>query len=87
MWENAWWASDAEVRDDRPYLSRSALKDKLAADGNAERTVRNMINPSYNDKLIGALIQSGMIEATEHGWTMVDETQASSMMMRKNAET
>ena len=87
MWENAWWASDAEVRDDRPYLSRSALKDKLASDGNAERTVRNMINPSYNDKLIGALLQSGMIEATEHGWIMVDETQASSMMMRKNAET
>jgi hypothetical protein len=85
MWENAWWASGAEVINEQPYLSRSALKDKLAADGNAERTVRNMINQSYNDKLIGALLQSGLISATEHGWTMIDETQASSMLMRKNA--
>jgi putative DNA primase/helicase len=85
MWENAWWASGAEVVNEQPYLSRSALKDKLATDGNAERTVRNMINPSYNDKLIGALLQAGMIEPTDHGWIMVDQTQASSMLMRKNA--
>jgi hypothetical protein len=83
-WENAWWASGAEVRDDLPYLSRSALKDKLTQDGNAERTVRNMINPSYNDKLIGALLQSDMIQNTEHGWVMVDEVNASSMLLRKN---
>lgn len=82
-WENAWWASGAEVRDELPYLSRSALKDKLTQDGNAERTVRNMINPSYNDKLIGALLQADMIQNTEHGWVMVDEVNASSMMMRK----
>ena len=85
MWENAWWASGAEVVNEQPYLSRSALKDKLATDGNAERTVRNMINPSYNDKLIGALLQAGLIEPTDHGWIMVDQTQASSMLMRKNA--
>jgi phage/plasmid primase-like uncharacterized protein len=85
-WENAWWASGAEVRDELPYLSRSALKDKLTQDGNAERTVRNMINPSYNDKLIGALLQADMIQNTEHGWVMVDEVQASTMMMRKNSE-
>lgn len=85
-WENAWWASGAEVRDDLPYLSRSALKDKLTQDGNAERTVRNMINPSYNDKLIGALLQADMIQNTEHGWVMVDEVNASTMMLRKNSE-
>jgi phage/plasmid primase-like uncharacterized protein len=84
MWENAWWASGAEVVDGLPYLSRSALKDKLAQDGNAERTVRNMINPSYNDKLIGALLQAGMVKNTDHGWFMVDEVQVSSMMVRKN---
>lgn len=83
-WENAWWASGAEVRDELPYLSRSALKDKLTQDGNAERTVRNMINPSYNDKLIGALLQADMIQNTEHGWVMVDEVNASSMLLRKN---
>ena len=86
MWENAWWASGAEVVDESPYLSRSALKDKLAQDGNAERTIRNMVNPSYSDKLVGALLQAGMIEASEHGWCMVDKTQASSMLMRKNTK-
>ena len=84
VWENAWWASGAEDLGGAPYLTRSALKDKLAADGNAERTIRNMVNPSYNDKLIGALLQAGVIEATEHGWIVVDEAQSSAMMMRKS---
>lgn len=84
VWENAWWASGAEDLGGAPYLTRSALKDKLAQDGNAERTIRNMINPSYTDKLIGAMLQAGMIEATEHGWIVVDEAQSGAMMMRKN---
>lgn len=84
VWENAWWASGAEDLGGAPYLTRSALKDKLAQDGNAERTIRNMINPSYTDKLIGAMLQAGMIETTEHGWIVIDEAQAGAMMMRKN---
>jgi len=84
IWENAWWASGAEDLGGAPYLTRSALKDKLAADGNAERTIRNMVNPSYSDKLIGALLQAGIIEATEHGWIVVDEANASALMLRKN---
>ena len=84
VWENAWWASGAEDLGGAPYLTRSALKDKLAADGNAERTIRNMVNPSYNDKMIGAMLQAGMIEATENGWIMVDEANASALMLRKN---
>ena len=83
-WENAWWAAGAEDLGGAPYLSRSALKDKLEADGNAERTVRNMLNPSYTDKLIGAMLQAGMIEASEHGWIMVDEANASALILRKN---
>jgi phage/plasmid primase-like uncharacterized protein/KaiC/GvpD/RAD55 family RecA-like ATPase len=84
-WENAWWATGAEERGGKPYLSRSALKDKLLADGNAERTVRNMVNPSYDDKLIGALLQAGLIETYEHGWIMTNDTHASALLMRKNS--
>ena len=84
MFENAWWACGAEERDGTPYLSRSALKDKLLQDGNAERTVRNMVNPSYGDKLIGALINAGIIEANEHGWIVTSDVQASSMLLRKS---
>jgi hypothetical protein len=85
MFENAWWSSGAEVINGQPYLSRSALKEKLTKDGNAERTVRNMINPSYTDKLIGYLMQSGMIEASEHGWIVVNELETNSMLLRKNS--
>ena len=84
-WEKAWWVSGAEEREGKPYLSRSALKDKLISDGNAERTVRNMVNPSYDDKLIGALLQADLIEPHEHGWIMVNETHASALLIRKNA--
>jgi hypothetical protein len=84
MFENAWWACGAEERDGAPYLSRSALKDKLLQDGNAERTVRNMVNPSYGDKLIGALINAEVIEANEHGWVVTNDVQASSMLLRKS---
>lgn len=84
-WENAWWASGAEERAGSPYLSREALKDKLAQDGNAERTIRNMINPSYSDKLIGALLLSGLIEASDGGWIMVNETHSTALILRKSA--
>jgi hypothetical protein len=84
MFENAWFDSGAEVINDQPYLSRSALKEKLAKDGNAERTIRNMINPSYTDKLIGYLMQSGMIQASEHGWIMVNELETNALLLRKN---
>lgn len=84
VWENAWWAAGAEVVNGQPYLSRSALKEKLSRDGNAERTVRNMVNPSYTDKLIGYLTQAEMIRATEHGWVMVNEVETVALMLRKN---
>lgn len=84
MFENAWWACGAEERDGTPYLSRSALKDKLIQDGNAERTVRNMVNPSYGDKLIGALLNAGLIETLEHGWIVINDVQASAMILRKS---
>ena len=86
MFENAWWGSDAEEREGKPYLSRSALKAKLESDGVKERTIRNMINPSYHDKLIGALLQSEIICTHENGWIVVDDLQSSAMLLRKNCE-
>ncbi|CAB4139919.1 Archaeal primase DnaG/twinkle, TOPRIM domain [uncultured Caudovirales phage] len=83
LFESAWWASGAEERDGVPYLSRSALKDKLEADGYSQRTVTNMCSPSYPDKMIGALVQSETISTHEHGWKMMNETHASAMLLRK----
>lgn len=81
--ENAWWATGAEEREGLPYVSRSALKDKLAADGRKARTIENDLSAAYPDKLIGALVLSEIISPIEHGWVVCDEVQASAMLMRK----
>jgi putative DNA primase/helicase len=86
MFEAAWWASGAEERDGVPYLSRSALKDKLEAEGFSYRTVVNMCNPAYPNRLIGALLQAETVSVFEHGWKMMHQTHASAMMMRKNGD-
>ena len=84
--ENAWWATGAEEREGLPYVSRSALKDKLTADGRKPRTIENDLSAAYSDKLIGALILSEVISPLEHGWVVCDEVQASAMLMRKGGE-
>jgi len=84
--ENAWWATGAEEREGLPYVSRSALKDKLTADGRKARTIENDLSAAYPDKLIGALVLSEIISPIEHGWVVCDEVQASAMLMRKGGE-
>jgi putative DNA primase/helicase len=81
--ENAWWAADAEDQDGAPYLSRSALTEKLGSDGMAERTVKNMTNPSYDNKLIGALMMANMICKYADGWMVLDQSWASAMMLNR----
>lgn len=85
--ENAWWSSGAEERNGLPYISRSALKDKLAADGRKPRTIENDLSAAYPDKLIGALILAELISPLEHGWVVVDNVQSSAMMMRKGGKS
>jgi len=85
--ENAWWGTGAEEREGLPYISRSALKDKLAADGRKPRTIENDLSPAYPEKLIGALILAELISPLEHGWVVVDNVQSSAMMMRKGGKS
>jgi putative DNA primase/helicase len=82
--ETAWWACGAEDRDGLAYISRDALKAKLEMDGHAERTIRNMINPSYQDKLIGALITAGIIETHGNkGWILLDKIASFALLQRR----
>lgn len=85
--ESAWWGTGAEVREGLPYISRSAIKDKLAADGRKPRTIENDLSVAYPDKLIGALILAEIISPLEHGWVVVDNVQSSAMMMRKGGKS
>lgn len=84
IFENAWWASGCEERDGRPYLSRSALIAYLTEKlGLSEASARQYIKPSIPGKPIADLLMAEIIEPFEHGWIVVNETQASSMMIRK----
>lgn len=83
--ERAWWASGAEERDGLPYVSRSALRDLLVKDGMSERTAKNKTEASRPDGIIAQLLNAGTLETHEHGWIFCNETQASAMLMQKNA--
>lgn len=83
--ERAWWASGAEERDGLPYVSRSALRDLLVKDGMSERTAKNKTEASRPDGIIAQMLNAGTLETHEHGWIFCNETQASAMLMQKNA--
>lgn len=83
--ENAWWASDAEERNGLPYLSRSAMTDYLVKKMDvSEASAKQYIKPSALGKPIADLLIAEIIEAFEHGWIVIDEIQASSMLIRKS---
>lgn len=85
-YENAWWHSGAEERNGMPYLSRSAMIDYLVQKLNvSESSAKQYIKPSAPGKLISDLLTAEIIEAFEHGWVVIDETQASAMLIRKAA--
>jgi putative DNA primase/helicase len=85
-WERAWFDTGAETRDELPYVSRSGLQSWLIKQGIAERTVRNMLNPSYDDKMIGTLLQSETIEKFEFGWVMSNKVHAEALLMCRKSD-
>jgi phage/plasmid primase-like uncharacterized protein len=83
--ERAWFSSKCEEREGQPYISRSALRELLTKDGNADRTVRNKLNPSYDDGVVAQLINGSIIEPFENGWKVINQTIASAWLMSKNS--
>jgi putative DNA primase/helicase len=83
--ENAWWASGAEERNGFPYLSRSAMMEYLVQKMNvSESSAKVYIKPSATGKPIADMLVAEIIESFEHGWIVIDDTQASVMMIRKS---
>jgi phage/plasmid primase-like uncharacterized protein len=83
--ENAWWASGAEERNGQPYLSRSAMLDYLIQKMDvSETSAKQYLKPSVPGKPIADLLTAEIIEAFEHGWLVINETHASSMLIRKS---
>jgi hypothetical protein len=50
----------------------------------SEASAKVYIKPSASGKPIADLLLAEIIEAFEHGWVVVNEAQASSMMIRKS---
>lgn len=83
--ESAWWSSGAEERNGKPYISRSAMIDYLTSKmGISEASAKVYIRPSATGRLISELLVAEIIEAYEHGWIAIDDTQASAMLVRKS---
>jgi putative DNA primase/helicase len=83
--ERAWFNSGAEIREDKPYISRSALRELLISDGMSERTAKNKTEASRSDGLIAPMLNAGTIAPFEHGWVVIDGVQGSAMMLKKSA--
>jgi KaiC/GvpD/RAD55 family RecA-like ATPase len=84
--ERAWHASGAEMRNNCPYLSRSALMDVIVADGNSQRTAENKVAPGRKDGLIMPMLNAGVMRPFEHGWIFVNPQQTNAMLMLSNAK-
>ncbi|MBT4081022.1 MAG: AAA family ATPase [Gammaproteobacteria bacterium] len=80
--ENAWITNNKELdMAGRPFVSRSGMADYLESLGVKERTIRNYLNASYEDKLIGSLVISRVIEPFESGWSVIEVGQIAAMKM------
>ena len=86
LFESAWWHGGAEVREDKPYVSRSAFLDHLIVNqGVSESSAKTYLKPSVEGRPINELLLGEVIAAHEHGWIMLDEIASGAMLIRKNA--
>jgi len=83
QFEAAWWASGADDKNGMPYLTRSALRNKLIEDGCSEATADKKLKPGSADQLIGALLVAEIISPLGNGWVVSNDVQASAMMMAR----
>jgi len=81
MFERAWFSTKCEMHNGAPYVSRSGLKTFLDGQDFAERSVKNMMNVAYDDKLIGYLVNSESIVPDANGWVVNDREWAGEMML------
>jgi hypothetical protein len=86
IFDSAWHWSGKEVRNDKPYLSRSALIDYIMKEGLAESEdgAKKMCQESQTSRLIGTLVVSEMVSRHEHGWVVICADNGPSMMISRS---
>jgi len=85
VFENAWWNAGAEVRNEKPYLSRSGLVEKLQADGVSETLISRKLRPGSSDQLIGSLRTGEIIVDHDGGWLVNDLVWSNILILNKNS--
>ena len=81
----AWFESGTETRDEKPYISRSALMEYLEqTKGMSHDTAKQYVKPSAKGRLMSDLLDAHIVEPFEHGWQVSDLAHSRSMLMRAN---
>lgn len=80
--ERAWYEGEGQFKDDVPFVEREVLRAMLKKDGRKPRGIRNALNPSYGDQIIGFLINSGDIRADKTGWFIEAKDLRSQLAVR-----
>lgn len=84
LFEKVWFATGTEVREEMPYISRSAFMAKQDANGCSKRTSENALKPSTTNGFVNLMEGGDVIKPFEHGWIMIDQVNASALIMMKN---
>lgn len=85
--KRAWFASGAEVVEDSPYITTSALKDYLVSNKHAtEKSVAQAVKPSSPNNFIGRLCSKNYVEKHGHGFKIIDAVLASEMILGRNSK-
>ena len=85
MFENAWWHSGAEIRNNVPYCSRSGFLNYLVAKmGISEASSKVYVRESATGRPIADLLLADVITSSEHGWVVANDVLASSLLIRKS---
>ena len=86
IFKSAWEKSGREVREDQPYLTKSALKDYLLEKkiATTEQSAIKMVQEGQTNRLIGTLIVSEIITPHEHGWVVICPESRGQMLISKS---
>jgi putative DNA primase/helicase len=85
IFNRAWHKAKWDIEEGMPYVTKSAMRELLDADGMAERTIQNHMSLSacYNDLTIGQLISSESIVPHRDGWIVNDRVWGNALRIQK----
>ena len=80
-----WSATGQDLLDDKPYITKSAIKRYLIDhDNKTEATAKKDIQASQKDRFIGCLLDFGSIESCASGFISIDEDLTNDCLFKKN---